>query len=262
MRLRYLTVYSEILSVFNADEKGKCKPYCEERTRDYFVEELEMRLVQESSTGKLSSDLPHFEVATSLGRPIEVDMRNIVGTVSVTLKHPTSPVRVENPEMRAVSGFVVELDNYVSPTSLELRVPVPSDDSFADLYVLLGDSWIKLDASRDGNKLVAKLKPADIERFFVRVDKKLVAMFAVISIVDAEKMADQFISLYDGGGKTAVIFVHGLTTNKVSIRKFVFEYESAKDDSKVYGFFYSPNKPLEELAKSFAEQASSRLLQD
>jgi hypothetical protein len=250
----------EILSIFVANDKGKCKPYCEQKVRDYFVDELGVRLQQEAVKGSLSSELPHLEFATSIGRSIEVDMRNVAGSVSVVLKNPSGPVKVDNPEMRPISSFVVELDNYAVPATLDLKVPVPAGDLMADLYVALGDSWVQLESDRKDNKLVVKLKPADIEKYFVQRGSQRSAVFAVLSV--SGHVSDQFVKLYDGGGNAAVIFVHGLTTNKVSLRKFIFEYEKTQDEVKVYAFFYSPTKSLDELAKLLAVQASSKLLQD
>jgi hypothetical protein len=245
---------AEINAEFKAGRFGKCKPDC--YSTGFTVSQLDMRLVQ-SASGKVSKQ-QGFEAATTIGQPIRVSLTDSSVPVSIGISNPDKPVQVPNPEMRVVTAFVVSMDDVKS--GIELRVPVPAQDSSAGLYLQAGGVWIQLDGARDKNVLVVRLSGEQVSQYFESRGAKIYALFAVLSLKEA--VADKFMKLYDGGGSHAVVFVQGITTNSVSIKKFVHEYSMAQDDAKVYAYSYTPSKPLSVLSKDFAQQASSVLLQD
>jgi hypothetical protein len=249
---------SEIKAEFTARHAGKCKPAC---SVAYSVKQLESRLIREVVSGSLSQLSPHLDVATTLGDYLTISMLNASDIpVKVTVAHPAEKLVVSNSEMRVVSAFSIAMENYLPPAKLELSVPVPANDSAAWLFVHFGDTWLRLNGERKNNKLVIVLSPEEINRYFLASGAQRAALFTVLSISDL--FADRLEKVYDGGGKRAVLFVQGITVTQLSVKKFVYEYEAAQDDVKVYSFAYTPTRPLDEIAKSLAEQASSVLLED
>ncbi|MEM3154845.1 MAG: LamG domain-containing protein [Candidatus Woesearchaeota archaeon] len=251
----------EVKAEWAASNNGKCKPHCYGYVQWYTVQQLDMRLIQEKTTGTISSDKPLFTAETTLGELIEISMMQVASPVTIAIEHPRSPVPVANPEMRVITAFEITLENYAQPETIQLSVPVPADDPAAGLFIRFGETWQDLDGSRIGNKLVAKLTAEQISQFF-STGTQMKALFAVLSLVKPEEVADQFTQVYDGGGSSAVIFVQGITTSRVSIKKFVHEYQAAKDASKVYAYYYTPTKQMADIARDLAEQASSTLLKD
>jgi len=228
----------------------------------YTVNQLESRLVQEKIVSQITRENPLFIVGTTLGQSMEISIDKILLPVTVTVEHPSAPVPVSNPEMRVVTAFDMTLDNYASPETLELRVPIPADDPAAGIYIRSGDVWVNLDGKRIGNKIVVKLSPDAIDKYFIKQGTEYVGLLAVLSIVGQQAVADKLIKEFDGGGTTAVIFVQGITVSRISVKKFVHEYEAADDGSKVYSYYYNPTQPLAGIAKDLAEEASSTLLKD
>jgi hypothetical protein len=230
--------------------------------QQYTAERIESKIVQPRVSGQLTSGKSRFEVKTTLGPSVEIYLASgLVAPLSITLSLPEEAVPVNNPEMRVVTAFVMTLENYHAPEQLEVKVPVPADDLTGWLFVRYGDIWVKLDGKREGDKVVVKLTSEQILQYF-KGDDKISALFAVLSVVDPNEIADKVVKIYDGGGETAVIFVQGITTTRMSVKRFVQEYQMARDPSKVYAYYYTPTKDLPVLAKTLAEQASNEILKD
>ncbi len=232
------------------------------RPLQYTVQQIESNIAQPKASGQLTSGKSRFEVKTTLGPSVEVLLASgLVAPLSITLSLPDEAVPVNNPEMRVVTAFAMTLENYHVPEQLEIKVPVPADDLTGWLFVRYGDIWVKLDGKREADKVVVKLTSEQILQYF-KGDDKISALFAVLSVVDPNEIADKVVKVYDGGGETAVIFVQGITTTRMSVKKFVQEYSMSRDPAKVYAYYYTPTKTLPELAKTLAEGASSELLKD
>ncbi|MEM2916224.1 MAG: SpoIIE family protein phosphatase [Candidatus Woesearchaeota archaeon] len=199
----------------------------------------------------------------------EVDISQASGAANVTMSMPSGDVPYPaNPSVRIIgTPLLISFDAPVSGRAritFPLAIPQFVDPASIGVYVLIGKSWRQVEnVEFTKDKAIAVVD--DISLFLVQAENgRYETMFALAGIYCATCFATRLEKVYDGGAldgkRTAVVLVHGITTDNLRWQFLVDDFAQTKQPFQVWMFSYpltmQPREAAIELASQLEQHAS------